>query len=380
MPYPRQGSGSPLLAVIATSAAIVVIVAGCGDNLSARDDDAGGAPGCGGLIGGGGDGVGGTGGFGIGGESGRGGGGAAGNFFTVIALPDTQYYSSTYPDVFAAQMRWIIEQKASLRIAFVLHEGDIVDSDVSGQWETAAANLHKLDGIVPYVLAQGNHDYLVMGGVGDRSTLINQYFSLAALAAEPGFLGSFEPDRIENTARILKMGDMPWLVVSLEFGPRDAVLTWADGVLKAHAGTKAMVVTHAYQYWDGTRYDHVTRPEQLYNPHAYAAAPPPGSVNDGEEMWTKLISANENVEFVFNGHIFHPTTGEAAATLTSTHPSGRSVHQIVANYQQAAYGGGGYLRLMEFCPDTNELRVSTYSPFLNLWKRDAANQFTLPLP
>jgi hypothetical protein len=142
-----------------------------------------------------------------------------------------------------------------------------------------------------------------------------------------------------------------------------------------------MIVTHAYQNWDGTRYDHVAKPtfaEQPYNPWQYAASPPPGGVNDGEEMWTKLIRDNESIRFVINGHTFGPN-GDAAATLTSTHPSGALVHQIVANYQETVLGGGGYLRVMQFCPDEHELRVSTYSPYLDSWKQDPANMFTLPL-
>jgi hypothetical protein len=336
----------------------------------------------------------GWGGFGVGGmagtEGGAGGGvgtGGAfgpglptGNFFTIIALPDTQYYSSTYPDIFDAQVNWILNQRADRHIAFVLHEGDIVDSDVTAQWENASKSLHKLDGVVPYVLAQGNHDYFILGGIDDRTTMINQYFPVATIATNPGFLESFEPTRVENTAQFLMMGDMKWLVVSLEFGPRDVVLTWADRVLKEHAEVPAMIVTHAYLYWDGTRYDHIARPEQRYNPYLYSVAPAPGTVNDGEDMWKKVVEGNENVEFVISGHVFNDATGDAAAAQTSIHPSGRKVHQIVANYQQTTYGGGGFLRVMEFCPDQGNLRVSTYSPYLNLWKEDAANQFTLPLP
>lgn len=303
-----------------------------------------------------------------------------GNFFTVITLPDTQYYSSTYPEIFESQMHWIIDHRTEQRISFVLHEGDIVDSDVSPQWENASRSLHKLDGIVPYVVTQGNHDYFILGGIDDRSTMINQYFSEATAAQSPGFIGAFEPGHIENTAQFLMMGDQAWLVLSVEFGPRDTVVTWADGVLKAHPDVPAMVVTHAYLYWDGTRYDHVTYPDQYYSPYLYSVAPAPGAVNDGEDMWKKMIRDNENVQFVISGHVFNNNTGDAAASLTSSHPSGRKVHQIVANYQQTAAGGGGYLRLLQFRPEQGEVRVSTYSPYLNRWKRDAANEFALPLP
>ena len=37
-----------------------------------------------------------------------------------------------------------------------------------------------------------------------------------------------------------------WIVVHLEWMPRDAVLDWADGVLRDHADRSAIVVTHAY--------------------------------------------------------------------------------------------------------------------------------------
>lgn len=357
----------PLVVLVALAAA------GCGDNWEAQPGP-GPTPGCGGVFGSGGDGSGGAGGAA---------GGVVAGGFTVIALPDTQYYSASYPNIFEAQVQWILDQREARRIAFVLHEGDIVDTDVPAQWENASRSLHRLDGLVPYVVAPGNHDYASMGGIADRSgTLINQYFPLGPLAASPGFRGSFEADRVENTAQFLMMGDMPWLVIALEFGPRDAVLAWADGVLKQYPDMPAMVVTHAYQNWDGTRYDHVAKPnvsEQPYNPHQYAANPPPGAVNDGQEMWTKLIYQNENVRFVINGHTFGPF-GEAAATLTSSHPAGATVHQIVANYQQTEWGGAGYLRVMEFCPAERQLRVSTYSPFLQRWKQDPSNEFTLPLP
>jgi hypothetical protein len=370
-------SARPTTVLALLTALVAGAAVGCGDNweMGKGPEPTGG---CGGVMGTGGAE---TGGAGTGGAPGS--GGAPANFFTVVALPDTQYYAALYPEIFELQVKWILDQREARRIAFVLHEGDIVNQDIAPEWEVASRALHKLDGLVPYVLAAGNHDYLASGGIDDRTgTLINQYFPLAPLAASPGFRGSFAPDRVENTAQFLMMGAMPWLVISLEFGPRDAVLAWADGIVKQYPDMPAMIVTHAYQSWDGTRYDHVAKPsfdQQPYNPWQYSANPPPGGVNDGEEMWRKLIRDNESIRFVINGHTFNPNTGNAAATLTSTHPSGAPVHQIVANYQETALGGAGYLRVMQFCPDEHELRVSTYSPYLDSWKQDAANVFTLPL-
>jgi hypothetical protein len=355
---PRARPSSPAFAWAAL-AMVASAAAGCGDDLPAQHDDGGGGP-----------------------PDGRPGPGPPDpppGGFSVVVLPDTQYYSSNFPEIFEDQVRFIRERRDALRIAFMLHEGDIVDTDLERQWNNASRSLHQLDGLVPYVLAPGNHDY---AGLDARSTMINRFFPLGPIAAQPWFLAAFEADKVENTAQLLALGDRVWLVIALEFGPRDAALAWADDLLKTHADLPAIIVTHAYLYHDGTRYDRVARPEQEFSPYAYfsGAPPPPGTVNDGEDMWRKLVEGNDNVGFVICGHVFNRATGDAAASLTSTRASGRRVHQVVANYQETANGGDGFLRVMQFIPDPGEVRVFTYSPTLNRFKSDQANQFVLPLP
>jgi hypothetical protein len=356
-PPPRGARPSKLTLGWAALAAAASVAAGCGDDLPAHPADGGLPPADGGL-----------------GPPAPPPGG-----WSVVVLPDTQYYSSTFPEIFEDQVRFIRERRDALRIAFVLHEGDIVDTDLERQWNNASRSLHQLDGLVPYVLAPGNHDYI---GLDARSTMINRFFPLGPIAAQPWFLAAFEPDKVENTAQLLALGDRVWLVIALEFGPRDAALAWADDLLKTHADLPAIIVTHAYLYHDGTRYDRVARPAQEFSPYAYfsGAPPPPGTVNDGEDMWRKLVEGNDNVGFVICGHVFNRATGDAAAALTSTRASGRQVHQVVANYQETTNGGNGFLRVMQFIPEPAEVRVFTYSPTLDRFKSDVANQFTLPLP
>ena len=47
------------------------------------------------------------------------------DFFSIIVLPDTQHYSSTYPEIFYKQMDWVVENKNLLNIQYVIHLGDI---------------------------------------------------------------------------------------------------------------------------------------------------------------------------------------------------------------------------------------------------------------
>jgi hypothetical protein len=279
---------------------------------------------------------------------------------TVVVLPDTQYYSSDFPSTFTAQTNWILEQKTARNIAVALHEGDIVDvaTDLP-QWDVAGTSMRVLDGKVPYVLVPGNHDV-----DGDRQGPIDDYFNPESM---PWITGTMIAGKIENNYALVDIGPRQWLVVGLEYGPRDAVITWADAVLKAYSDRPAIILTHAYLYSDGTRYH---SPDQSFYPVGYT---PAEGINDGEMIWQKLIVPNANVRLVFCGHDF------GAARLTSTRPDGSRVHQMLADYQWLVDGGSGYLRALEFDYDKKEIRVETYSPTLDQFLTDDANQFTVSL-
>ncbi len=292
--------------------------------------------------------------------------------FTLVALPDTQYYAAAHPEVFRAQTQWIVGKRKSEEIALVVHEGDIVDANEPRQWTNAWESLRLLDGVVPYILSTGNHDYARKGARLTRDSLIDTYFPELPRARATRLEGTFEPWHIENSFQILDIPGGPWLILSLEFGPRDAVLTWADRILRQHESVPAIVVTHAYLRADNARYDY-TIERAGWNPHRYLDDHASGSVNDGEEIWRKLVVKNHNILFVLCGH----ELGDGVGRLTSIRPDGSRVHQILANYQMGALGGGGYLRLMRFSPARRRVEVRTYSPFLDRFKTDPDNAFEL---
>ena len=311
--------------------------------------------------------------------------------YSIVVLPDTQYYASSWPDIFMKQTTWIAENRDDQRIAFVLHTGDVVDGNDPAQWNVASNSLHVLDGIVPYVLTAGNHDY---ANLMDRTGMANFYFPPSAFAQYPWFGGTFEPGHIENSFSLLTGGTTRWVVIALEFGPRDETLAWADSVLKLFRDRPAIIITHAYLYHDSTRYDQ-RGPGQNFNPHTYVAMGQPGTtINDGQEIWQKLILPNRNVKLVFSGHDvnFDDLPPGTTGRLSSARPDGSVVHQVLANYQtctappcgtspqgSTVRGGNGYLRLVRFSPVAATISVSTYSPYVDAWLDDPANRFVLDM-
>ncbi|MDD5306551.1 MAG: hypothetical protein PHU25_04440 [Deltaproteobacteria bacterium] len=292
------------------------------------------------------------------------------NFWTIIVLPDMQFYSKSYPSIFNDQTSWIVDQAETLHIAFVLTVGDFVTVNRTVQWQAASDAMHILDNHVPYILATGNHDYTTNQWLEDV-TLINDYFPTTI----PPPSGRYMENHIENTYYLFSVSGMDWLVVSLQWAPTDEVLDWADGVLKSYSTTSAIIITHAYLYCDSTRYDHLTRPDQSYNPHSYflndaGIIDEDAGINDGEEIWQKLVRENGNVRFVFSGHELC-----GPGFLISNDDDGLPVYQMVARHPTSA---DGYFRLVEFWPGAQEVRVKTYSPIKNLYKTDGKNQFSFP--
>ena len=239
---------------------------------------------------------------------------AAGSF-TVAVLPDTQFYCEAHPEQYLAQTEWIVQNCQKRNIACVLHLGDITNKNTDEQWEVAVKAMNQLDGHVPYFMAVGNHDYLDGShGFKTRTAIkFNKYFPLSKFRSLPTFGGTYdrEPDRMENAYYLFSAGSRDFVVIVLEFGPRNDVVRWANEVAAKHHNREAILVTHAYMYYDETRYDWAKYGQkQSWNPHSYGIAPASNEdVNDGEELWQKLVAKQDNFILTVNGHVLNDGLG-----------------------------------------------------------------------
>lgn len=300
--------------------------------------------------------------------------------WTLAILPDTQDYTEfDYPH-FTTQTQWLADHAVSHNIKYVLHEGDVTEHNSVTEWDRGLASMSILDGVVPYAIAPGNHDYGPDGFSADRTSLFNDpnYFGPGSPYANQASVGGFyEAGKTENSYHLFSAGGQDWLVLALEWGPRDEVVAWADQVVADHPDHLAMLVTHAYMYYDDTRYDWATKGSaQQWNPHSYPYANNPGeTINDGEELWDDLVSQNDNFRLTFSGHVL----GDGTGFLSSTGTGGNVVHQMLANYQFKTEGGNGDMRLLEFKPDGETVVVRTYSPVLDRYDTKYDQEFTINL-
>ena len=297
--------------------------------------------------------------------------------WSLVILPDTQKYARDYPGLFHMQTQWIVENKDRLNIAYVLQNGDVTDNNVPLQWQRAAQAFSRLDGKVPYAIALGNHDFGANGRTQDRTTLAADYIPLSRFERMPTFGGAMEPGKIDNTWHRFTAGGRNYLILCFEFGPRDSVLEWANGIVSSHPDHKVIVVTHAYLYSDSTRYDWKTKGKsQTWNPHSYAiAATGLTTINDGQEMWDKLVKRHPNMFMVINGHVLNDGLGY----LVSQGDAGNNVYQMLVNFQMLPLGGEGWLRILTFNPEAKTIDVADYSPLYDTFKTGDDNRFTINL-
>lgn len=289
----------------------------------------------------------------------------------LVLLPDIQTYSRLYPNILKSQIQWVTDHADSL--TFVLQQGDMTDHNIDKQWREAAGALCMMDGKIPYAFVMGNHDLGKNANKRD-SELFNKYFPYSKYSKTKHFGGAFEEGKMDNVWYTFKSGGLKWLILCLEFGPRNRVLDWAGEVVKNHPHHKVIINTHAYMYSDDTRMGEGDR----WLPQSYGVGKDTGedAVNNGEQMWDKLVSRYPNILFVFSGHVLNSGVG----TLVSTGEQGNKVYQMLANFQdgvkESGRGKNGFLRIITIDVKKKQVSVETYSPYLREYKNDKRNKFT----
>jgi hypothetical protein len=309
-----------------------------------------------------------------------------GNFFSLVAMPDTQYYTEIQwktDQYFKGQTQWIVDHRADEHIAFVFQLGDlqqdgnllrtddhqydpparevIAHMDPAHppinefQWKRADEAMKILDDAnVPYSAVPGNHDYFHW----DRKTLpiyYIQYFGPQRFSGKSWF-GGYSPANATwpagmNKFQIFAAGGIKFLSIGLQFAPDGRDLAWAQKVIDEHPGLPTIISTHAY----------ITNK---------------GFDKDRRNIWDDLVKKNPQIFLTINGHV------NGHNHMTEKDDAGLDVYEILVDYQDLEVPGGfarggGYMRLMRFYPNRNVIETRTYSPVTKKFLENEKDQFTI---
>ena len=275
--------------------------------------------------------------------------------FSIVVLPDPQHYASKYLKVGAAQTEWIAENAQKLQIKFVISVGDNVDHGwKDAEFKHSVSFMDKLNNVVPYGVAVGNHDLLDGKKKSYKSLKFLDYYGPQRFKKYPWY-GGASPSGF-SSYQTFSGGGMKFLALELTVAAPKPEIEWAKKVMAEHPDLPVILTTH-----------------QMLDPKA---RPGKGTAVSGPDrqtpahVWEQMLEPSPQVFLVICGH-YH---GEAY--ITKTTKAAQPVHVVLQDYQDEANGGNGWLRIFTFRPEQNKIDVQTYSPSLKEYKTGPKSKFS----
>ena len=285
--------------------------------------------------------------------------------YSIAVLPDPQFSTQDYPYSLKSTFDYLLDNAEAKNIQYVLGVGDMTNSNKEAQWENIKAQTERLNGKLPYTAIRGNHDVYYNKSV----EFFDQYY------ADPsGYYyqhvqqngGFYDTASVKNTYLLFEVGSVKYLLLNLDFGANDSVLAWADGILSQYADRRVIATTHAYMDADGTTLDDYDSGSPSTNANK-------GDLgwNSGEDMWNELFKKHANVQMVICGHIQQ----DDIILRTRKGDKGNTVYQLLIDTQTSddKIKGGGFVAMLYFTEDGNNVRVECYSTVQQKYFRSMSN-------
>ncbi len=284
--------------------------------------------------------------------------------FSLIVLPDAQYYTSeTFGGTlasFQAQTQWIVNNIPQYHIVYAHQVGDCSENGDTYriEWERAWSAMSSLEdpettGLaegLPYDVSVGNHDQTPKDNPAGTTTYYNEFFGVGHFAERPYYGGHFGSNN-DSHFQLFSASNLDFIVISIEYNaavPGAEVLKWADSLLKTHPGRRGIICSHSLLY-----------------------AGDPDLFSEQGRVIYDALKDNPNLCLMLAGH--------AGVGRRYDIYHGQRTNTVMSDYSGAGHGGNGYLRIMTLYPDEDVIRVKTYSPTLGqfLVDADSTHQFTL---
>ena len=279
--------------------------------------------------------------------------------YSFAIVGDTQILTSFFPNDLHHIYDYLSTNIEEKNIKYVFGMGDITDKDTEEEWQLAMGEIAKLDGIVPYSLTRGNHD-------GDAQ--YNKYLGEDSIYAKQYFL-RYNNDST-TTAHKFSAGKLDYLVITLDFGPTDDELAWANEVVAAHPNHNVIVTTHAYLNNDGTYLD-----SNDSSSPSNSGKPGAKQWNDGDDIFEKFVKKHENIVLVLSGHV----DANGVVMKTALGENGNKIVEMLINPQglDLTYGSTGLISMLYFSENGSKVDLQYYSTVLGQYKTNSTYSFTV---
>lgn len=267
--------------------------------------------------------------------------------FTFAIESDTQYYNEDTPDnpgaigKYQTQLTmndWLVANRSRMNIQYMFHNGDIIDDEpMVSQWENADKAYQLLDNAdFPYGVLAGNHD---VGQMSEDYNSYGTYFGEQRYQNNPWYGKSLKNNK--GHYDLITVGGIDFIMVYMGWGIGDEEIDWMNQVLAQYPERKAILNFHEYLLASG------------------------GLGEIPQRIYDNVVSPNPNVSIVLSRHYHNAKTMVKDFDDNKDGVNDRKVYEMLFDYQGLPEGGLGYLRLMHFDMDSQQIYFRTYSPTLN---------------
>lgn len=256
--------------------------------------------------------------------------------YTIAWLSDTQHYSNKYPALFYEQTEFLQQNVERLRLAYVVHTGDLVnDCGDAAQWEVADGAMQALSDI-PHGVCAGNHDVGSDAEEYDYAAYCAR-FGQARFADKPWYGGGYADNR--GHYDLIDAGGTRFVFAYMGYHIDQAGMDWLNETFAAYPDRVGVLCVHSYFDSDCTLTD------------------------QGRLLYDGVVAKNPNLYLVLCGHRYNSACVPAVFDDDGDGTAERTVLQMICNYQAAGHNGGdAYLRLMQVDEAAGQIHILTYSP------------------
>ena len=266
----------------------------------------------------------------------------------VMIVPDIQNYTydSSRFSLLEKIPKYYVANAAEFNACFQV--GDFTNNNQLWQYHNADEHFLNLfpDDLKPQ-FCLGNHDYGDNGTSNKRSTNFpNSMKPIADILREDA--------EIENYARFITIGNNKFLVLELEFAPRNEAIEWASQIASIYSNTPIILLTHVFLNKYAQIHD--SNDDKVYHGGSQKSYPMGGYINDSMEIFNKLIYNHPNIKLVISGHTLTPNYIDV---VYKENCIGQKVYIITVNFQHFKNGGNGMVGVLYF--GTKEYRIRSLS-------------------
>ena len=299
--------------------------------------------------------------------------------YSMALVGDTQILVEKNPGDIHHIYDWLINNKVSNKIEYVIGLGDITNTSAKVEYDNAKAEIFRLDDVYGenYLAIRGNHDKTSVTSADKKNGKITYDAAFKDSVYASSFTGKMRSDSVLNAYKVANISGVPYLFLALDYGAPDNyytedgkmnVLEWASSVVEQYPNHNVIVATHGYLDIDGEPLDgdDRTTPDKTYKgtdiTNEYTDD---NYLNNGMEMWEKFISKHDNICFVVSGHIGYDQVIQSYRERKDENGNVTSkVAQILTDHQATdakAEGPFGMITMLYFNGDGSTVSLETFS-------------------